>query len=89
MPRMKIVIRHHLPQSEALRRIRDHLGGLKRQFADRMQDLREYWRGNVCKFSLSIMGFAVSGTLTVGSTHVALQGNLPLVLIPFRAKLRQ
>lgn len=80
-------ISHRLPQDEALRRIQGLLGDVKTQFADRISNLRENWKGNVGTFSFSAMGSSVSGTLTVNATGVVLESKLPFAALPFRGRI--
>lgn len=87
MARMNLVIPHTFPQAEALGRIRSLLQQLKAQHGDRISNLQEEWHGNCCTFRFSVMGFAVSGTLRVGSSQVEINGDLPWAASLFRGKI--
>ncbi len=87
MPKLNMVVSHHLAQDEALKRVKNLLGEVKNQFTDKIRDLREQWDGNTGTFSFSTMGFSVSGTLTVKSSVVELAGKLPFAAIFFKGKI--
>lgn len=87
MSKLSMRVPHRLPQKEALERIQSLLKELKQQFADKFSDLHEEWEENVGKFSLSIMRFSVSGTLTVKPSEVELIGKLPFAAIFFKGKI--
>jgi 3-methyladenine DNA glycosylase AlkC len=48
-----------------LQRIQNLLADTKKEHSDKISDLQENWNGNTGEFSLTIMGFSISGTLTV------------------------
>ncbi len=87
MPKLKIEVPHKLTQEEALNRIKGLLGEVKTQFADKISNLQENWRGNMGTFSFSAMGFSVSGSLSVTPSMVELFGNLPFAALFFKGKI--
>ena len=87
MPNFYMSIPHQLSQDEVLRRIKNRLGQLKTQHADKIGDLQENWNGNVGTFIGSAKGMAVSGTLVVGPSEVVLQATLPFALSFFKGKI--
>lgn len=87
MPKLNMAFSHQLPQEEALRRIKNFLGELKKQYANLIGNLREEWSGNTGSFSFSAMGFPVSGILTVEQNEVQFFGNLPLSAVFFKRKI--
>ena len=46
MPSMTIVVPHQLTQDEAMSRIQNLLSEVKRDYGDRVSDLKETWSGN-------------------------------------------
>ena len=87
MARFNITIPHHLPEKEAINRIKNLLHKLRKEFSDKISSIREEWEGNLAKFSFSIKGISISGKLTVNSSQVHLEGKLPLLAIPFKGKI--
>lgn len=88
MPSLEMSIPHKLSQEEAKRRIEDLLPKMKSDFAGQIKDLKEEWNGNTGRFSFTVMGFAVSGTLTVNESTVDLDGNLPFAASFFKGKIK-
>ncbi len=87
MPQLNVRVPHNLSQEEALKRIQGLLVELKGQFSEKISNLSEEWSGNTNTFSFSIMGFFVSGTLTVKQSAIELSGNLPFMAIPLKSKI--
>ena len=79
---------HQLGQQETTRRIQDLLPKMKADYGDQIRDLQEEWHGNTGHFSFSVMGFSVSGTLTVNENSVDLDGNLPFAATFFKGKIK-
>ena len=88
MPSLEMSIPHQLGQEEARRRIQELLPKMKSDYGEQIKDLQEEWNGNIGRFSFSVMGFAVSGTLTVNQSSVDLDGNLPFAAAFFKGKIK-
>jgi len=87
MPNFRMSVPHSLPQDDAVARLKQLLGNVRREHADRIQDLQEHWNENVGTFRFSAMGFAVSGTVEVTPTEVQLSGTLPFAASLFKSKI--
>jgi len=87
MPKLNIKIPHQLTHDEASKRIQGLLGELKNEFAGEINNVREKWEENTDTFSFSIMGFSISGTLTVKPSEVELSSNLPFAAALFKGKI--
>jgi len=87
MPSMTIVVPHQLTQEEAMRRIQNLLAEVKRDYGDRVSDLKETWSGNSGEFSFKAMGFSLSGRMDVTPGEVVMKGNYPLAAAPFKGKI--
>ena len=87
MPKLSMNISHSLSQDEAIKRIKNLLNDVKTQYADKIGDLHEEWNGSTEKFNFSAMGFPLSGTLIVNTSHVEIPGNLPFTAIFFKKKI--
>ncbi len=77
MPKMTMNIPHHLLQEEALKRAKTVLEGAKKEFVGKIDELNEEWDGNTGEFTLSVMGFSISGKLTVSPSEIKLSADLP------------
>ncbi len=87
MPKLNMAVSHSLTQDEAVNRIKNLLNDVKMQFADKVSDLHEEWEGTMGKFNFSVMGFPVSGTLTVMTSQVEISGNFPFAVMLFKGKI--
>lgn len=88
MPSIEMSIPHQLGEQEARRRIQELLPKMKADHGDQIKDLKEEWNGNTGRFSFSVMGFAVSGNLTVNESSVDLDGDLPFAATFFKGKIK-
>ncbi len=87
MPKLNMTINHHLPQVEALERVKGLLGDVKAEYADKISNLEEDWEKNQGVFSFDAMGFSVSGTLTVSEKTVEINGKLPFAAALFKGNI--
>ena len=62
MPNLMVSVSHQLSQEDALRRIRAVVAHAKVQYADKINDLRDSWKGYVGTFDGSGMGQKASGS---------------------------
>ena len=87
MPKMNVAVPHKLNPDEAVRRIKNLVGDMKKQFGDRITDLKEEWSGNNGQFAFKAMGFDVSGTVRVDADEVRIEGNLPFAASMFKGRI--
>jgi len=87
MSDLKISIPHQLTQDEALRRIKSAIADAKKQYGEKIDELRESWNGNSGTLNVAAMGQKLSVVLTVNSSDVTVQSALPLIAMMFRGKI--
>lgn len=87
MPKLTVAVSHNLTQDEAIERIKNLLNDVKSQFVDVIADLYEEWDDNRSNFRFKVLGFSVSGTLTVKTSQVKLYGNIPFAAMLFKNKI--
>ncbi|MDP2664770.1 MAG: polyhydroxyalkanoic acid system family protein [bacterium] len=87
MPKLNVVLPHMLPQEEVLRRIKDLLPQVQKEYARDVTDLSQEWQGNTGTFNFKSRGGKVSGTLTVKSGSVELFANLPFAANLIKGKI--
>lgn len=80
---------HQLTQEEALKRIQNALGQLKKEHGDKVTNLTENWSGHTGEFSLTVMGFDISGKLTVTPSSVDVEAELPFAASLFKGKIKE
>jgi len=88
MPELRASIPHQLSKDEALQKIKTLLEQIKSQHADKISNLHQDWKDYTGLFSFLVMGFAVSGTLTVEETSVELVSDIPLPAMLFKSKIK-
>ena len=89
MSKLNIIVPHKLSREEATKRIKGLLGQMKREYGDSVKDLREDWSENSCRFSFSVMGSSISGTLDILSDEVRINGDLPFAASFFKSKIEE
>ena len=87
MPSIKFSVAHQLSVEEASRRLKNTISDLKKQFGDRIQNLKESWTDNEGRYSFESMGFRVSGGMVVREKAVDFFGDLPFAALPFKGKI--
>jgi hypothetical protein len=87
MPTMKVSVPHSLDPEEATRRIKNLVGDIKKQFADKVSDVKEEWNGHRGQFSFKAMGFDIAGTVDIDSREVQIKGNLPFAASFFKSRI--
>ncbi|MEO8173025.1 MAG: polyhydroxyalkanoic acid system family protein [Sediminibacterium sp.] len=89
MANFEMSVPHHLTQEEALQRIQNLLVDAKKEHSDKISNLKENWSGNTGEFSLTIMGFSISGKLAVTSSAVDISATLPFAASLFKGKIEE
>ncbi|MEN8155171.1 MAG: polyhydroxyalkanoic acid system family protein [Acidobacteriota bacterium] len=89
MSNLNIRVSHKLTQDVAAERIKGLLNQLKREYGDQIKDLSEDWNGNSCRFSFSVMGSSISGTLDVLNDEVLIKGDLPFAARLFKGRIEE
>ncbi len=87
MSKLDIRIPHQLSREEAGGRIKGLLSQMKREYGENVKDLREDWSENSCRFSFSVMGSAITGTLDILNDEVRITGDLPFAASLFKGKI--
>lgn len=84
----EVVVAHQLSTTEALARVHKLLADLRNIYSTQIGEVREEWQGNVCRFSLKMFVFRISGTITVGSNAVEVRGKMPLGTAKYENNVR-
>jgi len=84
MPKIKVDVEHTISQELALERIKGLLSKIKNDYQDMITDLTESWTASGSDFSFKIMGMKVQGNLLITPVLVSINGDLPLVAMPFK-----
>jgi hypothetical protein len=89
MAKLHIKVDHKLTQEVALKRIKKLLQDVKKQYGNKITDLKETWKGNKGTFSFSAMNYDISGTLEVKKDSAELGGYIPWSLGLFKGKIEK
>jgi len=89
MPRIHMTLRHTLGATEALARMRQFVARLAVQYVRHISHAEQHWEGNVGRFKLHLMGFAVAAVVTVGETDVRMEGTMPWAAALFRGRIEE
>ncbi|RYZ47709.1 MAG: hypothetical protein EOP49_20555 [Sphingobacteriales bacterium] len=89
MSDLNLSIPHKLSTEEALGRIKNLLGNLKKDHQDLIDKADESWDGNAGKFSFSVKGFDLAGLINVNSSSVDIKAKLPFAVSLFKGKISQ
>ncbi|RLD82377.1 MAG: hypothetical protein DRJ10_05120 [Bacteroidetes bacterium] len=84
MPSVNVVVDHSLNRDDAKERIKKLFDKLKEDFQDKISDVNEIWNENHSDFSFKIMGLLMKGRLSVSSSDVRLDGQIPFTALPFK-----
>lgn len=89
MSDLKLSIPHKLSAEEALARIKNLLNDLKNDHQDMVEQVNEDWNGNAGRFSFSVKGFSLSGSIAVSDSAVDIDAKLPFAVSLFKGKISQ
>jgi len=88
MASLKMNIPHHLPQEEALARIRTMLGKLQEEQKDKISNVKEDWNGGTGNFKFTAQGFDLSGIIKVLPGSVDIDAKVPFAVSLFKGKIQ-
>jgi hypothetical protein len=89
MPGFSVDVPHPLDQQAAVSKLAGLMGALQTKYKDVASDIQGNWAENVLNFSLKVMGFTVSGKVTVQDQLAKVEGQLPLAAAMFRGRIEE
>jgi hypothetical protein len=89
MPSFSIEVPHTLDQSTAIAKLTGLIDALQTKYKDVASNVEGNWTDNVLAFSLKVMGFTITGKLTVQDKLATVQGQLPLAAAMFRGRIEE
>ena len=89
MPALAISVPHKLGTAAAVERLTAFLDGVRRDYADKISNVRGGWQQNMLHFGFTTYGMAIEGTLTVEDAAVRVAGKLPLAAALFRGQVEK
>jgi putative polyhydroxyalkanoate system protein len=88
MATIDISLKHKLSRSEAKKRITNLLGSIKKQYGDKVSDIKETWKGDKGEFSFKFMNATIPGTVEITDSSVDITGKLPFAMTFFKEKIK-
>jgi hypothetical protein len=89
MPGFSTEVPHALGKHEATSRLKGFVERARERFGDQVSAMDGSWNDSVLTFSITAMGLAIKGTMTVDDSRARVEGQLPLAAMPFRGKIEQ
>lgn len=89
MPSFSTQVSHSLDQQTAVHRLNGLMNGLQAKYKDVASDVQGTWTDNVLNFSLKVMGFTITGKVTVQDQVANVTGQLPLAAALFRGRIEE
>lgn len=89
MASIQVTVHHELSEHEALLRIKHLLTKLKHDYKDKVSNINEEWHAKHGKFSFTVLGFDLSGTVDLHPGSIEIHGKLPLAISLFRGKIKE
>jgi hypothetical protein len=87
MPSLSLSVPHALAAEEATTRLKGLTKRLRARYADKMDDVDEWWGKNRGDFTLTISGVKVKGDADVGDDAVRLRVDLPFIAMAFKSSI--
>ena len=88
MSSLKLKIPHHLPQQEALSRIKQLMSKLKVEQKEKISNVKEDWNGETGNIEFTAQGFHISGMIQVQPQSVDIDADVPFAVSLFKGKIK-
>lgn len=89
MRSLHVSIPHHLPQQQAISRIKNLFTSLRHEQKEKISHVKEEWIDETGTIHFSARGFNLSGTVTVHHASIEINAKVPLAVFLFRAKIKE
>ncbi len=86
---MEIKINHDLPEEKALNCAKNLLSELSMNNSDIISNPVQTWENNECKFSFSVKGINLEGTIIVLQDSININSKLPMAFSFFKKKIKE
>lgn len=86
---MHVEIPHHFSRKDALTRVKMALNQSRAQVLQHAPDMKTDWDGDTLKFSATIQGKFIEGTLAVEEKQFVIDAKLPLLWRIFEGRIEK
>jgi hypothetical protein len=87
MPTIELEVPHDLTPDQALSRIQNLVTDIRSKYGSQVTNAEEHWNGHHGSFSFTVMGFDVSGIISVKDNVVQMEGKIPLAASFFKGQI--
>lgn len=84
---MDIKVSHSLSKTEALNKIKNLIGSLKKKYGSEIKNVEETWTDSKGEINATIKGFNINAILNVNDKSLSVKGNIPFLLKPVSGKI--
>jgi len=89
LPGFATSVAHNLGTAAAVQRLTAFLDGVRRDYGDKLSDVRGTWEESTLHFGFTIYGMAIQGSLAATEDAVSVSGKLPLAAAIFRGQVEK
>jgi hypothetical protein len=89
MPGFSTQVSHPLDKQSAVTKLKGLVESLKTKYKEVASDVTGTWADNVLNFSMKVMGFTITGKVTVEDRQAKVEGQLPLAATMFRGRIEE
>ena len=87
MPSLSLSVPHSLPAAEATSRLKGLTARLRARYADKVDDVDEWWGKDRGDFSITLSGVKVKGDADVRDDAVRIRVELPMIAMAFKSSV--
>ena len=89
MPAFRAEVPHALGQEQATIRLKGFIDQVQKQYEDEISAIDGAWTDHVLNFSLTTNGVTIRGALSVEADKARVEGQLPLLAMPFKGMIEK
>ena len=89
MRSLKVSIHHHLPQHEAISRIKKLFTNLRHEQKEKISNVKEEWKDGTGTIHFSAQGFDLSAIVAVHRSTVEIDAKVPFAVYMFKGKIKE
>lgn len=88
MPKLNAQVSNGLGKEKAKEKLDYMVDRMRRDYADKVQDLEGSWEQDTLSISFVAMGFKITSDVAVSETVVIVESQLPLAAMPFKGMVQ-
>ena len=88
MPKLNTQVSNGLGKDKAKEKLDYMVEKMRREYADKVQDLEGAWEEDTLSISFVAMSFKITSDVTVSEELIEVQSTLPLAAMPFKGMVQ-